>query len=76
MRTIPRHLSLPLPAGERRVVCGYCGITWHRSDCYKDPAGYWTCPDDAGGRDQVTLDRENQQNALNAWVPRGPREPW
>ena len=52
-------------------------MTWMRSDCRKDAAGYWVCPDDDdGGRDMVTLNRLNQQDALNAYVPRGPREPY
>lgn len=67
-RSIPDTLGdrPQVPPGERRRTCDYCGIEWYQSQMFKDPAGYWRCPDDAEGRDQVTLNRLNQQAALTA----------
>lgn len=68
--TMPRKYALPAPVGERRVVCDYCGITWYRSECRRDAAGFLACPDDQGGRDSVTLDRQNAEYAARAQARR------
>lgn len=77
MRTIPRNIALPLPRGERRVTCDYCGAKWMRSDCIRDASGFLACPDDQEGRDAVTLDRLNAASASSIdAVPRGTGEDW
>lgn len=63
MRTMPRRLSTTHPRGDYRCLCAYCGVLWHRSRLRKDAAGLLACPDDARGRDQVTLNRLNAANA-------------
>lgn len=71
--TMPRNYG-PIPGGDRRVECAYCGMTWYRRDCRRDAAGYIVCPDDMEGRDTVTLDR---LNAAGATVrPRASEEIW
>jgi hypothetical protein len=77
MRTIPRNISLPLPPGERRVMCG-CGFMWMRSDCRRNIEGIWECPDEQdGGRTATELNRLNQENGGRVSdLGRGPREPW
>lgn len=55
MRTIPRNLPRPVAAGERRVVCDLCGITWMRSSCVRGRDGFLRCPDDQDGMDYVEL---------------------
>lgn len=76
--TIPRRYPSPAPAGEYQTECAYCGMTWYRSDLFRDPAGYLVCPDDAEGRDVVTLGRLEQEGtaAALAEVQRLRREPW
>lgn len=77
MRTIARKYSpLPGPPGERRVSCDYCGITWMRSQCRRDAAGFLACPDDQDGRDTVTLDRANAAGAAEVRLPRPGMERW
>ncbi len=64
MRTMPRNYSFPAPAGERRVACDYCGMTWYRSQMVRDTAGRLACPDDMDGRDEVTLDKINSSASV------------
>lgn len=64
MRTMGRRLSSPVAAGERRVECAYCGMTWYRSDCIRDMDGLIRCPDDMDGLSNVDLARENAAGAL------------
>lgn len=65
--SMPRRLPSPLPPNECTRICGYCGAKWLRSQCRKDASGFILCEDcDDGGRDQVTLDRENAAAAQSA----------
>lgn len=73
-RNYPGH-SLP---GESREMCAYCGFTYYRrlSNMRRDASGKLTCEDcDDGGKDAVTLDREN---AAGAAIPsrRPPPGDW
>jgi len=74
--SIPRRYLGPAPAGERRVECAYCGLTWMRSDCIRDAAGRLACPDDQDGRDEVTLARLNAEGAEHAPQPSPVVEEW
>jgi len=40
-------------------MCDLCGVMWYRSQLRKDRAGNLRCPDDASGRDAVTLSELN-----------------
>lgn len=70
MRTIPRNISRPVMAGERRVTCDLCGMQWMRSDCIRDMDGFIRCPDDQDGLSNVELARENASGAMDR--PRHP----
>lgn len=74
--TMPRRYTGKAPAGERRVICDFCGMTWYRSVCRRLPGGMLACPDDQDGRDSTTLDRLNAANAAAARLPRPAGERW
>jgi len=77
MRTMSRRYSpTPGPPGERRDFCAYCGMKWYRSQMRRDASGQLACPDDQPGRDAVTLDRINSQNARTVRQPRPTVEKW
>ncbi len=59
MRTIGRRWPSTAPKGDYAVQCDYCGVKWRRSQCKRDGAGRLACPDDAAGRDEVTLNEAN-----------------
>lgn len=69
MRTIGRHWPSKAPRGDFQALCDYCGVMWRRSQLKRDRAGMLACPDDAKGKDGVTL---AQENAAQAGQPRGP----
>jgi hypothetical protein len=50
--------------GDYCAHCDYCGVRWRRSQLSRDASGKLACPDDVRGRDDVTLDMENAQGAL------------
>ncbi len=70
-RTIKRHLPRRRPSGDYEALCDLCGVMWYRSQMFKDAAGRLRCPDDAAGRDPVTLSRLNAEAAkLNRYPTR------
>lgn len=59
MRTIGKRWPRNAPRGDYTAECSYCGVAYRRSSLVRDGSGRFACPDDARGRDAVTLDRLN-----------------
>lgn len=57
--TIPRRIQPH--RGDYRRMCDLCGMTWMRSDMFRDEDGFLRCPDDADGEATKTLHRQNAE---------------
>lgn len=68
MLTVGRKRPDSSPYGDTQGICGYCGANWYVSQMRKDRSGIWACPNDQGGRDEVTLSEANARAAQ-----KGPR---
>lgn len=44
-------------------ACDYCGAAYYRDQLVRNESGFLACPDDRKGRDEVLLDRLNNQHA-------------
>lgn len=72
---MPRRLPSNHPRGDYRAQCAYCGMTWYRSDLFRDADGFLRCPDDADGESNIELLRGNAEAAAEI-LPRLPGEEW
>lgn len=69
-RTIGRHWPQSAPRGSYTARCDVCGVWWRRDELFRDAAGRWRCPDDAKGRNEVTLARGNAAAAARRYIIR------
>lgn len=67
--TVGRHLPRRRPKGDYVCECDICGTVWPRSKLTRKADGHLYCPQDARGRDSVTL---SDGNAMAASGARGP----
>ena len=63
MPTITRHRPKSSPVGDYQAMCSYCGVTYLRSELWKDESGKLVCRDEGNGRSDVALSRELAQDA-------------
>lgn len=70
---ISRHWPSRAPRGDFSAECDICGVVWRRSELTRKADGFLYCPDDASGRDVVTLNEGNQEAAA-ALQQGAPRE--
>ncbi len=68
MSTIGRTFSGSLP--EYATTCDYCGVLYHRRELTLKSNGRLACPDDAEGKVELDLDRENAAGATAVPLPR------
>jgi hypothetical protein len=73
-RTIGRHIRRGVPLFEYTANCAYCGALRYRSDMAREPDGRLRCPRHGNGRDRLTLDRAQINNAWTPPVPPPLRE--
>lgn len=69
MPTISRRWPSTAPRGDFPVECDVCGVPWRRSQMERKPDGTLCCPDDAPGRDTVTLSEGNAAAAASMHGP-------
>lgn len=72
--TIPRRIRPR--RGDYRAMCDLCGMTWMRSDLFRDEDGFLRCPDDADGEATATLMRGNAEGAGDAVAHRPYGDTW
>jgi len=63
MRTIGRRYPFKTSRGDYETDCDYCGLRYYRRQMTRDAARMLACPECAGGKDAVTLARENAESA-------------
>ncbi len=60
---ISRHWPKRALKGDFSANCDICGVLWRRSELTRKADGLLYCPDDADGRDAVTLNDLNARAA-------------
>lgn len=60
---VGRHWPRRAPKGDYSAECDVCGVLWRRSQLERKADGTLCCPDDAAGRDIVTLNEGNARAA-------------
>lgn len=66
MLTVGRRWPGSAPKGDYACLCDICGVRWRRSQLVEMADGLLYCPDDADGRDPVTLGKLEAANAKQA----------
>lgn len=70
---IGRQWPKRAPWGDFSAECDICGVLWRRSQLIRKADGFLYCPDDAAGRDVVTLNEGNAAAAAQLRIA-PPRE--